>query len=199
MANDVIKLSEKEYRDLYEGMISKALKTEGEVMSDYSNQEQELLYRFTGFTYQILSIIGIFAGFGFTAISKAQNLYLFLSGQSLLIFSILLGLWWLKSFYESNLQAIQQSSNGIFELYKERDKVYLAISKDFLEKQELKKSNLLSTMAKNQDILDFIADRSGKNREKKEVLPHKLIFVSSTIGVILLLLSFLIKDIQINL
>lgn len=198
MTNDVIKLSEKEYRDLYEGIMAKALKTENEVMSEFGNREQELLYKFIGFTYQILSITGIFAGFGFTAINKVQNLYLFIGGQALLIFSILLGLWWLKRFYESNLQAIQQSADTIFKLYKERDKYYLAIARDFTESQKLKKNNLLLSMEKDQKVLDFISSRAGENRNKKETPPHTLIFITSIIGVILLLSSFFIKIVQIK-
>ncbi len=199
MKEDIIKISEQDYRELYEGMMSKALKTESEVMSEFGNREQELLYKFIGFTYQILSIIGIFAGFGFTAIDKVKNLYLFIGGQSLLIFAILLGLLWLKRFYESNLEAIQYSSNSIFELYKDRDKIYLAIGRDYTERQVLKKSNLLIAMEKDQNVLDFIAANSGNGRNKKEMLPHKIIFILSTLGVIMLLLSFLIISIQINL
>ena len=191
-------MTENDYKELYEGLMSKALKTENEVMSEYGDREQELLYRFIGFTYQILSITGIFAGFGFTAISKVQNLPLFLSGQALLIFSILFGLWWLKRFYESNLQAIQQSADTVFKLYKERDKCYLAIAKDFTNKQELNKDNLLLSMEKDQKILDFIASRTGENHDKKETPPHTIIFVVSVIGVILLLSSFFIRIIQIK-
>ncbi|HCE31014.1 TPA: hypothetical protein DEQ89_03280 [Candidatus Daviesbacteria bacterium] len=189
MNNDTIKLSEQDYRELYEGVFSKGLKTEGEAMAEYGKNEIDLLYRFIGFTYQMLSIVGIFAGFGFTAIDRVKNLYIFLTGEAMLVSSILVGLWWLKRFYESNLSAIQKSSNTVSELYKDRDKVYLEISKDYMNSQTLKKSNMLAISEKNNKILEFIG---RKKEQKDEIPPHRVILILSVVGILLLLSSFLI-------
>lgn len=186
-------LSETEYREIYEGWISKALKTEREVMSEYSDREQGLLYKFIEFTYQILAVIGIFAGFGFTALGQVKSLWLFFLGESILISTILFGLYWLKKFYESNLGTIQKSSKEVFKIYKQRDEFFLQIARDFAEKQILKKANLINAQKKDEEVLNWIRNHTGENTDKKETLPHTKIILSSIVGLIFVFLSFLIK------
>lgn len=193
MNNPEIKLSESDYREVYEGWISKALKTESEVMAEYSNRERELLYKFTEFTYQLLAAIGIFSGFGFTAIDKVKTLWLFISGEGILASAILFGLYWLKKFYESNLSALQNSSRAIFKIYKERDEVFLQIGKDFTERQVLRKSNLLKAQEKDQEVLNWIREHTGEKSEKKETPPHKVIISLSLVGLVIIFLSFLVQ------
>lgn len=190
---DEIKLTEKEYRELYEGWISKALKTESEIMGEYSDRERELLYKYIDFTYQILATLGIFAGFGFTAISSVQTLSLFILGETLLIAPILYGLVWLKKFYDSNLEPLQNSSRDVFNIYKRRDEIFLDISSDFLTKQTLLKENLINAQKIDQEVLNWIREHSGEEATKKEIPPHKTIFVLAIAGLVFIFLSFLFR------
>lgn len=191
--NSEIKLSEKEYQELYEGWMSKALKTEGEVMGVFADRERELLYKYVDFTYQILTALGIFAGFGFTAFSKVQTLWLFIFGEVLLISTILYGFLWLKKFYTSNLEPLQESSREIFKLYKKRDEIFLKISNDFLKKQVLKKKNLVNAQKKDQKVLDWIRNHTGEDAPKKETPPHGIMFAIAIIGLACIFASFVIK------
>lgn len=192
MSNE-IRLSEEEYRDLYEGWISKGLRTEGEVMSEFSDRERELLYKYIDFTYQILSTLGIFAGFGFTAINNVQTLWLFILGEGILISTILYGLVWLKRFYTSNLAPLQESSREIFKLYKQRDEIFLRISGDFLEKQVLKKENLINAQKKDQEVLNWIRDHTGENAPKRETPSHGIMIFTAIIGLACIFISFIVK------
>src|SRR3989344_4910902 len=96
-----IEVTDEDYKDLYDGWIHKALETEGFVMGKYSDQELQLLNKFIGFTYQILTAIGIIAGFGFTAMQNVKSVLLFTLGELVLVAAILFGLFWVKKFYEN--------------------------------------------------------------------------------------------------
>lgn len=93
-----IELTNQEYRELYEGWMSKSLKVESEIMSKFADREKELLYKYTDYIYQILAALGIFAGLGFTAISNVQTQWLFILGEAILISDLLYGFYWLKFF-----------------------------------------------------------------------------------------------------
>lgn len=190
---DKIKLDEKDYRELYEGWMAKSLKTENEVMGEYADRERELLYKYIDFTYQMLTTLGIFAGFGFTAFSMVRTVWLFILGEIFLIAPIIIGLVWLKKFYDSNLEPLQNSSREIFKIYKQRDEIFLKISNDFLKGQFLLKENLINAQNKDQEILNWIREHTGENQQTKEVIPHKWIFSSAVIGLSLILLSFLVE------
>lgn len=187
-----IKLTEKDYKYLQEGWMSKALKTEGEVMSEYANRERELLYKYVDYTYKILASLGIFAGFGFTGITRVQTLGFFILGEAILVATILYGLYWLKIYFESNLKPIQESSREIFKKYKARDRVFLEISKDFIERQIMKKDNLLDVQKKDQEILEWIGEHTGENSEKKETPPHLIMVLCAGFGLAIIFISFLI-------
>lgn len=188
-----IQLTELEYKDLYEGWMSKALKTESEVMGEFSDRERELLYKYIDFTYQILTALGIFAGFGFTAINGVQTLWLFILGEGVLISAILYGFLWLKKFYTSNLEPLQESSREIFKLYKQRDEIFLKISNDFLAKKILKKENLVNAQKKDQEVLNWIRDHSGENAPKREIPPHGMMVFTAVIGLACIFASFIVK------
>lgn len=191
--NKEIELTEHDYKDLYEGWMSKALKTESEVMGEFSDRERELLYKYIDFTYQILTALGIFAGFGFTAINSVQTLWLFILGEGVLISTILYGFLWLKKFYTSNLFPLQKSSRGIFKLYKQRDEIFLKISNDFLTKQILKKENLVNAQNKDQEVLNWIRNHTGENAPKKETPPHGAMVFTAVVGLTCVFVSFIVK------
>jgi len=190
MSNKKITISSDDYQNIYEGWFHKSLETESNVMGTYSSSELDLLNKFIGYTYQILTVIGILAGFGFTAIDNVKTICLFIAGEALLATSILLGLYWVKKFYESNISAIQKTSNGLFKVYRKRDEVFLRISNEFLKTQQISRADVMEANKKEQDILAYIGGHD-KRKRKEEFLPHTSTLVLASIGFALILASFI--------
>lgn len=83
-----------------------------------------------------------------------QTVWVFVLGEVFLISPIVVGFIWLKKFYDSNLKPLQNSSREVFKIYKQRDELFLKISKNFLEGRFLITDNLINAHKKNQKILN---------------------------------------------
>lgn len=204
-SSNVIKLTHKEYSDLYSQVFSKALRVEGEVMDQFGKREIELFYKYLDFEYKILTVIGIVAGFGFTAIPRVSSIIIFLLGEGLLFSSIISGLYWLKRIYTSNIENIQNSSKELSELYLKRDDKIIDINKKFNENYITSQDKMGEISKKDfQDYqdLDFailkqirdkieIRNKTSKDTEKDIELLNKSIMWFFITGSVLLLMSFL--------
>lgn len=198
MSDQKLKLTPKEFEETYTAWMHNSMKAESEVMSKYSEQELDLLHRFIGYTYQIITVLGILAGFGFTAIQRVASFPLFIAGESLLVVAILYGLYWIKKFYESNISTIQASSNGTFKIYKDRDDIFLKINDEYIKTQTVDKTLFEEVMSKERSLVEYIGNRASSDKEKAEKMPHNIILLIATFGFVLLLASFVLSFNQQN-
>lgn len=159
-----------------------------DVMSVWANEEKRLTDQTLDFCHRTIQIIGIFAGFGFTAISQVKNLGLFLFGEFFLGLAILIGTYNIKKYYETNLNSVQSTSDDYSEKFKKKSDFFIKyIGKarnfetininDFQNEIDLVDKNILS-LTNNQHI-------SNKSKFIDQLL---LVFI---VGCIFILLSFL--------
>ena len=52
---------------------------------------------------KILTVIGLFAGFGFTGLSSVSSRSLFMTGEAILLGAILIGIVGVEEYYEQNM------------------------------------------------------------------------------------------------
>lgn len=67
-----------------------------EIMRDVIKKHEEIRERAIKYTYQLITTIGVVAGFGFTALSSVEVLFLFIFGEVLLFLAIAFGMRFIK-------------------------------------------------------------------------------------------------------
>lgn len=121
---------------------------------DYFNQKKQEFKEFTEFrakinqqsedhqirkradllnTYNhIITFIGIVAGFGFTAIDKVENIYLFLAGEGLFITLFIFSILYLKKFHITEINAFYEITGELNKIFDAKSKIYV----DFFMKKQ---------------------------------------------------------------
>lgn len=80
----------------------------------------------------IITFIGIVAGFGFTAINKVENIYLFLVSEALFVSLFIFSIFYLKQFHITESEAFYEISDKLNKIFDAESKVYV----DFFEKKQ---------------------------------------------------------------
>ena len=191
MEKESIKLSPTKYQEFYQEMISKSLKMQQEIFSQYGNQEMDLTHRFFDYTYKLITAIGLVAGFGFTAIGRVMSIQLFTTGELVLFSAIFSGIYWIQYYYGKNISSLQKSSNAIKRIFVPRDEISKKINQDYVNEGVVYKEDIQKLNEQDNKLLDFFSKDKGAEKKKDESLPLKIIMVLFALGSLLLLSSFL--------
>ncbi len=159
------------------------------VANVYSRQEEKYLDGYRAFVYGLLQPLGIIAGFGFTAIDSIKSLWLFITGEIVLIGAIIFAAYKTRQLYTSTLSSLAKESDANICLIWERVK----FSSDLLQ-QALSEGKIPTNIESRQVELNnkmmtaFTPKPKNKNASFKDHLPTTLALTS--IGILLVLLSF---------
>lgn len=156
------------------------LKIGMEIRRDISEKHEKIRERALTHVYQLVTAIGIIAGFGFTAISSVQNIALFLFGESLLFAGMAVGMWFAKAGFIDELKYLTEWANKLSAIHKDR----IDIEKKFAENKILK---LREQMEKVDDETRTVF---GNKIKLPDFHWFTAIFIFFISGCIFLLLSF---------
>lgn len=194
MNNKEITMSEHNWDTFYESQGSRYLRLESEILGAHGKDQKTLLYKILNSTTQLIQVIGVVAGFGFTGLGYVKNSPLFFVGESLFFVAIFIGLFWTQKIYKSNFTNTNKEVERVKGIFKDRFDVFKQIYDRALsatEKgEEIKISlSLLSELMKKNN--EFLENYKSKGVEKKEWEPLPLLMIFFVFGGISLLLSFL--------
>ncbi len=113
---------EKFYKELGSGHFELQTK----VSREYGEQKIGVYFKLIDFTYQIVTVIGVIAGFGFTAISVVEKSF-FVAGEGFLLSGILWGIFLVHQLYSSELTSLQKASDTHQKHFRERNKIFSRI------------------------------------------------------------------------
>lgn len=163
------------------------------VMSEYGKAEMKLIDDLLSFSYKILQVIGIFAGFGFTAIQAVKHQWLFALGEIILFSGIVYGIYEVKKIYAKNLEAVQKSSRRKFDVFNKKSAFFIKYINEFADTEQLDLLRFKGELKKLDDKLlkEFSEDKeTDKKKDEGEFLDR--IIISAIIGSLLLLSAFII-------
>jgi len=193
MVDGEIKLSAEDWDKFYESQGSRYFQLESTILAAHGEDQKTLLYKILNSTTQLIQVIGVVAGFGFTGLGYVKNLSLFFVGESLFFVAIFIGLFWTQKIYKSNFTSTNKEVERVKGIFKDRfdafkqiyDKALSATEKG--EEIKIPHSLLSNLMKKNNEFLE-----SYKSNEvgRKEWEPLPLLMFFFAIGGINLLLSF---------
>ena len=162
-----------------------------DAMKEYADKELKLIDDVLNFGYKIIQTVGIVAGFGFTAIGYVKNIFLFVSGEGILLLSIIYGVYKIKKIYSENLDSIQSSSDRKNKIFVEKSKVFQEIIPKALREGIIDIADFQSRL----DVIDqkllkeFSQDKKQNNKKNEDFLTPLILFL--ILGGIFLLNSFL--------
>jgi hypothetical protein len=190
MTDDTTKMTENEFEKFIQKESSRFLKLETEIMETYGKEQLTLFYKILDFTYQILAVVGLVAGFGFTALGSVQYIFAFIAGEAFLLSAIIYGLYRIQKVYSDNLDSLDANKDEIKEAFANRRNALRVIVESHQTKGEVNKKDGERLIEKNNAILKpFLPKETEK--EKEEQSPLKVIMVLFILGSILLLAAFL--------
>jgi hypothetical protein len=96
------------------------LKIGNEIRKEISEKHERVRERALTHTYQLVTAIGIIAGFGFTAIDSMQNIAMFLIGESLLFAGMAVGIWFAKAGFIDEIKYLTGWANKLDSIRKKR-------------------------------------------------------------------------------
>jgi len=163
-----------------------------ETMKEYADKELKLIDDVLNFGYKIIQTIGIVAGFGFTAIGFVKNIYLFISGEGILLLSIVYGVHKIKKIYSENLSSIQSSSDQKSKVFNEKSLIFQEIIPKAVKEKVIDMVDFQARLdAVDQKLLkEFSPDKKVKIKKNEDFLTPLTVFL--VFGGLALLTSFII-------
>src|SRR3989344_7391099 len=92
--HEEIEMSSEDWDKFYESQGSQYFRLESEILKAHGDDQKKLLYEILTSTTQLIQVIGVVAGFGFTALGFVENRIFFILGEFFLFVAILVGLLW---------------------------------------------------------------------------------------------------------
>jgi len=158
------------------------LKIGMEIRHDISEKHERVRERALTHVYQLVTAIGIIAGFGFTAIDSVQSIAMFLFGESLLFAGMAVGMWFAKAGFIDEIKYLAEWANKLHSIHQKRR----GMEKRFAE-------NKVSGLKEEMEKIDNETGEIFKN--KIEIADYRwltTIFLFFVLGCMFLLLSFVV-------
>lgn len=164
-----------------------------EAMKEYGEKELKLIDDTLNFAYRMIQVIGIVAGFGFTALGLVKQINLFILGEFFLLSSIVYGIYQIKKIYTSNLTSIQKSSHNASKVFQEKSQFFQEVIPRALQERKLDMIDFQSKLnVVDRKLLNLFSNKQSRSLKDEGEFLNVIIFFLVT-GGILLLLSFLSK------
>lgn len=194
MANDTIHLDQDGLEKFYQEFGAKDFELQSKIAESFGGAFLDLYFKSVNFIYRIITVIGVIAGFGFTALGFVDNFWIFMAGELLLLSAIALGLYRTQQIYFTEAHHLWQEHEKISKHFEERNKIFDQIFHRAVA-GSISTEDIRGLLEKDKELLTVfrgMLDSSGIKPIKKMV---NWILVFFMAGSAVLLISFLWNDI----
>lgn len=159
-------------------------------MNDYGKMEIKLIDDLLNFGYKIIQVIGIIAGFGFTAVGAVKNFHLFITGESLFLLTISYGIYQIKKIYAINLESIQKSGDKKKDIFYNKSKIFQKFIKNSVEDGKINYYEFKRQLdTADKELLKSFSSEKKQKKKNEDRFLNVMIYLL-ILGGIFLLLSF---------
>lgn len=189
-----IEMTFEDCEKFYKSQGSKFFQLESEILGEHGENQKKLLYEVLSSTTQLIQVIGVVAGFGFTGLGYVKNLSLFIFGEVLLFGAIFIGLLWTQKIYRSNIKSTGKEVDRVKSIFKIRyetfKKIYDKAVSDIGQNTNIRISRSLMNelIQKNNDLMSQFAMKDAK---KDKWDPLTILMIMFIAGGFSLLISFI--------
>lgn len=192
--SEEIEMSSEDWDKFYESQGSQYFRLESEILKAHGDDQKKLLYEILTSTTQLIQVIGVVAGFGFTALGFVENRSFFLLGEFFLFVAILVGLFWTQKIYRSNITASDKEVTRVKSVFADRfvvlKKIYDKALSDIEKGAGIKVSalSMRELLKKNNALMESFTVQEVKQKDWDPLATLMILFV---LGGGSLLLSFI--------
>lgn len=152
------------------------------IMREVTSEGNNLFYKIVDFPLKLIAVLGVFAGFGFTAIAFVKNIWLFILGEFLFVIAVISGLYWYKKIIIGHIKVYKKYTKNLSGYIKELEKIRVDVANGKINSEKFKEK-MLEVQNKSADIF--------KERPKANDIILSLVLWIFGFASIFLLLSFL--------
>lgn len=187
-----INLNQERLEMFYEQFGSKSFQLQSEMGEDFGKRSLTLFYKSVDFVYNIVTTVGIVAGFGFTALGFVKNIFLFAIGEVLLFGAISFGIWAIQKIYLSEKSNFDKFYSKIRLHFSERNALFESIFNKALS-NNLMSDDFKYLQDKDKELISILTDSPEVEKDRKDILAPIIwtIFILFVVGSLLLISSFL--------
>lgn len=189
--NRDIPLASEEFEKLHDNFGSAHFKLQSEVLKDFGTNKLDLYFKSVGFNSSVTRVIGIVAGFGFTAMAYVQSMFLFIVGEGLLLAALFYGIWWVQEIYTGEFNSVNKDIEKFRDFFNKRNDKYMELYDGWMKKKSISETTLRELNEMDKSSVDLF------KTEESEVPQtySKTTYFLGICGSILLLASFFVFNI----
>jgi hypothetical protein len=185
----------KDVEEFYDRFGSEHFQMQSKVLRGHGTQAVDIFFRSVGFVIQVLGIIGVIAGFGFTAYSFVQSKILFFIGEGVLLYTIIYGIIWVQKIYAAEFKTSNNTMKKFADFFEKRNKHFMEkIYPDATQKYEVKDEEFKKLMEIDNEMLVIFKPDPLKDASQIPLYPKNL-YRLLMVGAGFLLVSFIINSI----
>jgi hypothetical protein len=183
-----IPLTQDEFEKFHNNFGSAYFKLQGEALEDFGTKKLDLYFKSVGFTSSVTGVIGIVAGFGFTAMDHVQSMFLFIVGEGLLLSALFHGMWWVQQIYTKEFNSINADIRKFRDSFNERNNKYMELYNGWMAKKSISKKSFQELSEMDKKSIDLFKTEEAEIPQTYS----KITYFLGIYGSIVLLTSFFI-------
>lgn len=183
---DKINLTDEGFKEFYESFGSNHFRLQSEVLSDLGTKQLDVYFKSIGFATTVVGVLGLIAGFGFTALNFVKNVPLFIAGEALLFAGLFYGLWWVQQKYQTEFNSLEEERKKHSDFYKERNGKFLDLYNSWLKNKTFSKKAFIDLNETDKKSIELF--KNDGEREAPPIYSEKVYFLM-ILGMIFLLSS----------
>ena len=190
-----ITIAEETILPFYDEFGSKHFQLQSKVLERFGTLKLDMYFKSVGFVSSVLGIVGVIAGFGFTAFSSIQNKPLFFLSEFILVGGIFRGVLWIQSIYTSEHNSLNTSFEKYKKFFEERNEVFMVVYNQLIvSPHEVNKKDMESLMNKDKESLALF--KPEETKEESQTIYSKEVYWSLVFGTVLLFTSFFFSSLK---
>ena len=197
---DEIEMTFEDWEKFYESQGSKFFQLESEILGEHGDNQKKLLYEVLTSTTQIIQVIGVVAGFGFTGLGYVKNIPFFFFGGALFFCAIFIGLLWTQKIYRSNLKSTDKEVERVKSIFKIRYETFKKIydkAVSFIQEDEnikIPRSLMSELIEKNNNLMEQFKIKEIKKEEWDPLCILMILFAAGGFSLLISFINFCILN-----
>lgn len=139
-SSDDIELTDDQFKEFFENFGSKSFQLQGRVLEELGTKQLDIYFKSIGFATTVVGVVGLIAGFGFTALDHVQSIPLFFVGEALLIGGLFYGLFWIQQKYQAEFKSLEEERKKLADFYEKRNEKFMELYNKWILEQRVNRT-----------------------------------------------------------